>query len=86
MTADEIERHRRDAEARHGRRRHPIPAGWRVTVDPAEVRLEPGASRDVTVDVTAPDGFLGRQGINVNAFAGDRLVGGVTLYVDGSGS
>lgn len=86
MGADEKEQHRRDAQRRHGRGKHPLPDGWRVKVDPAELRLEPGSSRDVTVDVTAPDGFLGRQGINVNAFAGDRLIGGVTLYVDGSGS
>jgi hypothetical protein len=86
MTADEKDQHRRDSERRHGRGRHPVPAGWRVTVDPSELRLQPGKSRDVTVEVTAPDGFLGRRGFNVNAFAGDRLVGGVTLYVDGSGS
>ncbi len=86
MRADEIEEHRRDALGRHGRGRHPIPNGWRVTVDRAELRLEPGASRDVTVEVTAPDRFVGRQAFNVNAFAGDRPVGGVTLYVDGSGS
>ena len=38
-----------------------------------------------SIDITAPDGFLGRQALNVNAFDGARLVGGVTLYVDGSG-
>ncbi len=86
MNDDEKEQHRQAAVVRHGRGRHPLPDGWRVTVDPPELRIEPGKSGDVTVDVTAPDGFLGRQGINVNAFAGDRLVGGVTLYVDGSGS
>jgi hypothetical protein len=39
----------------------------------------------VTVDITAPDGFVGRQGINVHAEANGQLLGGVTLYVDGTG-
>jgi len=30
--------------------------------------------------VTAPDGFVGRQAINVNALDGATLVGGVTVY------
>lgn len=86
MGAEEIEQHRRDALRRHGRRRQPIPVGWRVTVDPPELHLEAGQSRNVTVDVTAPDAFAGRQALNVNAFVGDRPIGGVTLYVDGSRS
>ena len=62
----------------------PVPEGWRVVVDPEEVGLEPGAQTQVTVDVTAPDGFVGRQAVNVNAFDGRTLVGGVTLYAEGS--
>jgi hypothetical protein len=50
---------------------------------PEELALDAREQQQVTVDVIAPDGFLGRQAINVNAFAGERLVGGVTLYVDG---
>jgi hypothetical protein len=37
----------------------------------------------VTVEVKAPDGFEGRQAFNVNALAGDELVGGVTLIAEG---
>jgi hypothetical protein len=86
MTPDEIERHRRDALSRHARDRWGLPEGWQVTLEPLELRLEPDEQRDVTIDITAPDGFKGRQAINVNAFDPRHLVGGVTLYVDGSGS
>jgi hypothetical protein len=34
----------------------------------------------ITLKIIAPDGFVGRQTINVNAFEGDHLAGGVTLY------
>jgi len=85
MTEDEVAAHRRDAVARHGRGGHPVPEGWRVVAEPREMRLRPGERREVTVDITAPDGFAGRQALNVNAFDGERLAGGVTLYVDGSG-
>jgi hypothetical protein len=44
--------------------------------------LGPEGERLVTVKVTAPDGFVGRQAINVNAFDGNDLVGGVTLYAE----
>jgi hypothetical protein len=45
------------------------------------VKLAPGEQRDLLVRITAPDGFVGTQPINVNAFDGTDLVGGVTLYV-----
>jgi hypothetical protein len=81
----EAERQRRALAARHQRGAWPIPAGWQVTVDPPRMRLGSGESIDVSVDVTAPDGFRGRQAINVNALAGQSLVGGVTLYAEGNG-
>jgi hypothetical protein len=46
-----------------------------------ELTLAPGEQRDVSVKITATDGFVGTQPINVNAFDGADLVGGVTLYV-----
>jgi hypothetical protein len=75
----------RDPLARHRRAAWPVPEGWRVTVDPAEAALAPGETAQVTVDITSPDGYEGRQVINVHARSGDELLGGVTLYVDGSG-
>ena len=80
---DEIERRRRRLAARHARNLFPVPAGWTVEITPAELALGAGEQRDVTVRATAPDGFRGTQPINVNAFHGDRLIGGVTLHVTG---
>lgn len=76
---------RRTRLQRHDPSEWPVPDGWRVDVQPAELDLEPGQQRDVTVDITSPDGYLGRQAINVHAESGPDLLGGVTLYVDGSG-
>ena len=69
---------------RHDPAAWPVPEGWRVEVQPAELELAPGEQRDVTVDITSPDGYVGRQAINVHADSGPDLLGGVTLYVDGS--
>jgi hypothetical protein len=71
--------------ARHQRDRWPLPAGWRVELDPSDAILRPGDQTVVAVNVTAVDGFIGRQGINVQAEANGVLLGGVTLYVDGTG-
>ena len=53
-----------------------------VEVQPRRLSLEAGQQESVTVDITAPDGFSGRQAININAVDGEHLVGGVTLYVE----
>jgi hypothetical protein len=58
-----------------------LPEGWTVTVTPSDLVLEPASEQTITVDVVAPDGFSGQQGFNVNAFAGESLVGGLTLIV-----
>jgi hypothetical protein len=86
LSPEEVAEHRRDAVARHGRFGHPVLLPWQIDVHPAEIRLLAGAQGEITVDVTAPDGFLGRKGFNVNGFDGERLVGGVTLYVEGDGT
>jgi hypothetical protein len=74
---------RRRARARHARGGHPLPEGWSVTVEPQGLALAPGERAEVEVEVTAPDGFSGRQAFNLNALADDALVGGVTLVVEG---
>ncbi len=81
--AEERSAREREAMVRHGRRLFYVPETWRVAVEPAEVSLRPGETRNVVVDVTAPDGFRGRQNININAFAAGELTGGVTLTVEG---
>jgi hypothetical protein len=71
-----------DVQATHRREAHPVPEGWSVTFAPAEPTLRPGDETAVTVDVTPPDTFHGRQPINVHAFHEGVLAGGVTLYAE----
>jgi hypothetical protein len=69
----------------HGRQQHPLPDGWRVEVEPPQLDLLPNEEQPVKVTLIAPvENFVGRQAINLNAFAGDALVGGVTLYAEGA--
>jgi hypothetical protein len=82
-TREEARRQQERARSEHGRGKFAPPQGWTIKLLPEELALDAGEQQQVTVDVIAPDGFVGRQAINVNAFAGERLVGGVTLYVDG---
>ncbi len=81
-------RRRRRVMATHGAGNHPIPEGWTVDVGQAgeSLDLEPGEAQEVSVVVTAPDGFDGRRAFNVNGLAGEALIGGVTLIVTGDGS
>ena len=81
----EGEHKRRARLSRHRAERWPVPGGWRVAVNPEQLVLAPGEQAHVSVDITAPEGFTGRQAINVNADIGGDLLGGVTLYVDGTG-
>lgn len=76
--------HRQRLIDRHRRVAWPVPPGWAVIVHPSEVVLAPGEGVTASVDITAPDGFRGRQVFNVHAQSGPELIGGVTLYVDGS--
>lgn len=68
--------------ARHQRGSQPVPVGWQVKIDPQAPSLVPGQSTTITVTATPPNGFIGEQGINVNAFHDGELAGGVTLTVD----
>ncbi len=66
---------------RHDPDAYPIPDGWSVRIDPEEFLLAPGATQNVTVTIDPPADFEGRRPVNVNAFYGDDLLGGVTLIV-----
>jgi len=83
MTNAEIIARRRAARARHNRANFPVPPGWRVDISPKQLVLDPGQEQLITVDVTAPDNFSGRKTFNINAFEGQSLVGGVSLFVEG---
>jgi hypothetical protein len=80
---DRQERTGRDPYEHHRVNRHPLPEGWRLEFQPGNViELRPEEEQLITVKVTARDGFVGRQAININAFDGNDLVGGVTLYAE----
>jgi hypothetical protein len=83
MRLSEAKHRLREAQARFGRDHFPLPQGWRVTISPNPFTLEPGAEQIITVTVTAPPDFQGRQAINLTAFDGPTPRGGVTLYVEG---
>lgn len=70
--------------ATHDRRNYPAPPGWSVAIDPAEPQLPPDGEMTITVRITAPPSFTGRQSFNVNAFDRQGFAGGVTLYVEAS--
>lgn len=83
MSEAEVEAKKREARARHGRQLASPPPSWRVLMTPNEVRLGPEEEETVAVEVTPHEDFAGRQTININAFDGPTLVGGVTVQVEG---
>jgi hypothetical protein len=76
----------REAKAKHDRNHYPLPAGWSVEFAPAVPVLSGGTEETIAVKVIAPDGFKGKQAVNVHAFNRYGLAGGVTLYVEGAWS
>lgn len=68
---------------RHDRANYPLPPGWSVELEPDTPLLAPEEEISVTAVVTAPDGFTGRQAVNVHAFDDSGPAGGVTFYVEG---
>ena len=62
----------------------PFPKLGPFELESRELELEAGETRPVTIAFTAPAGFHGRQQINITAFAGNALLGGVTVAVEGS--
>jgi hypothetical protein len=80
MTKNEIEEHRREVITLNGRQNFPVPTGWQVNLSQTKLVLSAEELHMLTVDMTAPEDFHGRQAFNINAFDGKMLVGGVTLY------
>ncbi len=66
----------------HERGEHPLPEGWSVDLAPARPALGAGEARSIEATVVPPAGFGGRQAVNVHAFRGRELAGGVTLVVE----
>jgi hypothetical protein len=68
----------------HDRRNYPLPPGWSIAFAPDNPRLDAEQEITVVATVNPPAGFKGRQPVNVHAFSGAMLAGGVTFYVEGS--
>jgi hypothetical protein len=68
--------------SRHLAKNHPLPEGWRARISPERPTLAPGEELPIAVEVTFAAGFHGSRRINVNAFTGGTLAGGVTLIVN----
>jgi len=68
----------------------PVTAAWKVSVSPNALELEPQETANIAVSIEPASGtFIGTQAFNIHGFAtpptGPRaLVGGVTLYAQGS--
>jgi hypothetical protein len=61
---------------------HPLPPGWKVEISPDQPSLAPGEQVTITAVATPPNGWTGRQALNLNAFdEGEHASGGVTLTV-----
>ena len=78
-----VVRDRRARLARHRDGQHPLPANFQVDINPATPVLVPGEAIPIDVTITAPDGYVGEQPVNINAFDERGLAGGVTLIVVG---
>ena len=67
---------------KHRIQENPVPEGWQINFFGNEkLEMEPGEEITTKVKITAPNGFVGTQAININGFADGNLIGGVTLYV-----
>jgi hypothetical protein len=69
-------------KARHDPAAFPVPPGWTVAITPDAPTLAPDEQIDITVTITPPAGFTGRQPFNIQSVYGQNvLAGGVTVYV-----
>ena len=73
---------RRTRLDRHRAGNFSVPPGWQLQINPTAPLLAPDEEITVEVTITPPDGFVGTQNFNVNAFYEHTLAGGVTLKVE----
>ena len=72
----------KEVQALHNRSSHPVPPGWNVQFTPPTVTLLPDEEVDVTVAITPPADFTGRQAFNIHAVLDNGVyAGGVSVYV-----
>jgi hypothetical protein len=85
MSESEFRAHFQYITKHHKRGSYMLSDGWTAIIEPQSMHLAPGEEDTLKIDVTAPSGFSGKQPLNVNAFEGKQMAGGVTLYIQGSG-
>ena len=71
----------RQVLTRNSRAANPLPAGWTIAFNPSLPVLNPGQEIDITATVNPDNSFHGTQPVNVHAFSGPELMGGVTILV-----
>jgi hypothetical protein len=67
---------------RNSRGDNPLPSGWTIEFNPETPTLDPGEEITVAATITPPDSFHGTQPVNVHAFFGNELAGGITIIVN----
>ncbi|MFY9728186.1 MAG: hypothetical protein WAJ87_22015 [Bryobacteraceae bacterium] len=67
---------------RNSRANNPLPPGWTIEFNPETPTLDPGEEITVAATITPPDSFHGTQPVNVHAFFGNELAGGITVIVN----
>jgi len=59
----------------------PVPAYLNARLSHQQVELAPGEQIEVVLEMDPPPGGSGTQTVNVHAYEGDALLGGITAYV-----
>jgi hypothetical protein len=67
---------------RNSRADNPLPAGWSVQLSPAEPVLDPDEEITINGVIDPPDSFHGTLPVNIHAFSGAGLAGGMTIVVN----
>jgi hypothetical protein len=67
---------------RNFRANHPLPSSWAVTFTPDNPVLAPDEEITVKGTISPPDTFHGTLPVNIHAFSGATLVGGMTMIVN----
>lgn len=73
--------HLRRLQAEHNVDKAPVPGYLAAELSALQLRLEPAEERAVTLTLKPPPAGSGMQAVNVNAYVGDHLIGGVTAYI-----
>lgn len=68
----------RRLQAEHDASKLPVPQAWEARLSTEALEIEADGDTDVFLELNAPSAEEGSLVVNVNAFAGEALVGGIT--------